>query len=105
VIARCGSSKLTRIWSGPVDSTLAEAGWWRWRILTATRIGSRSSATEIRLLRCVCRRARVEIFVVADDNLASVSLDLEDVQRRAGGDTEPLALPNGEIVNGPYARR
>src|SRR5713101_7999104 len=45
------------------------------------------------------QRARIELFVLADDDLASVSLDLEDVERRAGGDAQPLALADGEIVN------
>src|SRR5206468_8443936 len=44
-------------------------------------------------------RARIEFFVLADDDLASVSLDLEDIKWRASSDAETLALSHREIVN------
>ena len=42
---------------------------------------------------------RKEIGIVADDHLATVILDLNYVERRASGDTEALALADGEIVH------
>jgi DNA polymerase (family 10) len=39
-MARCGSSKVARISSSPALSITAGAGSWRWRIFTATRMGS-----------------------------------------------------------------
>ena len=44
-------------------------------------------------------RARVEVFLLADNNLASVALDLHDIERRTGGHAQALALPDGEVVN------
>ena len=41
----------------------------------------------------------VEIFLVADDDLARVSLDLNHVKRRTRGHAEALALAHGEVVD------
>ena len=43
--------------------------------------------------------AGVEIFLLADHHLASVSLDLNHVERRTSGHAQSLALAHGEVVN------
>ena len=43
--------------------------------------------------------AGVEFFLIADHHLASVSLDLNYVERRARGHAKSLALAHGEVVN------
>ena len=43
--------------------------------------------------------AGIEFFAVPNDDLARVSLDLEDVEGRAGSDAQSLALADGEIVD------
>src|SRR5215469_3247076 len=39
------------------------------------------------------------MLVAADHHLLLRSADLDNVQRGSGGDTEPLALANGEVMN------
>src|SRR5579863_8465688 len=43
--------------------------------------------------------ARVEMLFPADDDLLISAADLDDVERRAGGYAESLALADGEVVN------
>ena len=43
--------------------------------------------------------SRVQILLVADHDLALVALDLDHVQRRAGGHAQTLALAYGEVVD------
>src|ERR1700728_2455015 len=43
--------------------------------------------------------ARVQMLIAANDHLLVSTADLDDAERRSGGDAESLALANGEIVN------
>ena len=78
---------------------MAGAASWRWRIFTVTRMGSRRSSTEIRFTRRARRVREYRFFLIADDDLALVALDLDHVERRTGGDAQALALAYGEVVN------
>src|SRR5689334_22558531 len=40
-----------------------------------------------------------EFIIAADGHLAADAVDLDDVERRAGGDAQSLALADGEVVN------
>src|ERR1700734_362686 len=43
--------------------------------------------------------SRIQIFLIADHDLALVTLDLNHVQRRTSRDSPSLALANGEVVD------
>jgi len=43
--------------------------------------------------------ARIEMLFAADNHLLLRAADLDDIERRAGGYAESLALADGEVVN------
>src|ERR1700683_5043031 len=43
--------------------------------------------------------SRIQIFLIADHDLALVTLDLNHVKRRTSRDSQSLALTNGEVVD------